>query len=138
MYSTSISTVSVDVGNGGGEGISVLEMSEEEGELCPLHVEVAPIELVADTGKCIWDAVELTSELGAFTLKAVVAVYFGDSSQVVELARLFNEGVETSILTGEDGKEPRSCCLGNGVLSIVRLEEKFCDVGGFPRLPPGQ
>jgi len=45
--------VSVDVGNGGGEGISVLEMSEEEGELCPLHVEVAPIELVADTGKCI-------------------------------------------------------------------------------------
>jgi hypothetical protein len=51
---------------------------------------------------------------------------------------LLDEGVETSIMTGEDGKEPQSCCLGNGGLSIVRLEEKLCDIGGFPRLPPGQ
>jgi len=53
MYLTSVSTVSVDVSNRGGEGIPVLEMSEEDGELCPLHVEMAPIELVANAGKCI-------------------------------------------------------------------------------------
>jgi hypothetical protein len=53
MYSTSISTVSVEVGNGGGEGIPVLEMLEAEGELCPFHAEMAPLELVADTGECI-------------------------------------------------------------------------------------
>jgi len=65
-------------------------------------------------------------------------VYFGNCGRVVESSGLVDEGVETSILTGEDGEEPRSCCFDNGVLSIVRPEEKLCDVGGFPRLPPGQ
>jgi hypothetical protein len=82
--------------------------------------------------------VELTSEFGAFVFEVAVSVYFGDCSRVVESARLFNEGVETSIPASEDGEEPRSCCLGNGGLSIVRPEEKLCDVGGFPRLPPSQ
>jgi hypothetical protein len=134
----SILTASVEVGDGGGEGIPVLEMTEEEGELCPLHAETAPLELVADAGKRIQNMVELTGKLGAFILKASVVVYLGDSGRVVESACLFDEGVETSILAGEDGKEPWSCCFDNGVLSIVRLEEKLCDVGGFPRLPPGQ
>jgi hypothetical protein len=49
----SISTVSVDVGDGGGEGNPVLKMLEEEGELRPLHAEVAPVELVAGTGERI-------------------------------------------------------------------------------------
>ena len=44
---------SVDVGDGGGKGIPVLEMLEEERELCPLHAEAASVELVADTRKCI-------------------------------------------------------------------------------------
>ena len=44
---------SVDVGDRGGKGIPVLEMLEEDGELCPLHVEVAPIELVVNRGECI-------------------------------------------------------------------------------------
>ena len=44
---------SVDIGDGGGEGIPVLEMLEEEGELRPLHVETAPVELVTDAGKRI-------------------------------------------------------------------------------------
>jgi hypothetical protein len=113
-------------------------MSEEEGELRPLHAETAPVELVADAGKHVRDVVELTSELGAFVLEVSVVVYFGDSGWVVESTRLFDKGVETSIPTGEDGEEPQSCCLGNGVLSIVRPEEKLCDVGGFPRLLPGQ
>jgi hypothetical protein len=43
----------VEVGDGGGEGILVLEVSEENGELCPLHAEAAPIELVVNTGKRI-------------------------------------------------------------------------------------
>jgi hypothetical protein len=130
--------VLVDVGNGGGERIPVLEMSEEEGELHPLHAEVAPVKLVANTGERIRNAVELTGELGAFVLKLPVVVDLGDRCQVVEAAGFFNKGVETSILAGEDGKEPRSCCLGNGGLSIVRLEEKLYNIGGFPRLPPSQ
>jgi len=113
---------SVDVGNRGGEGIPVLKMLEE-GELHPLHVETAPIELVADAGKRIRYAVELASELGAFILESLVAVNFSNCCQVVKAAHLFDEGVETSISAGEDGEEPRSCCFGNGVLSIVRLEE---------------
>jgi hypothetical protein len=72
-------------------------MSEEEGELRPLHVEAAPVKLVVDAGKSIRDAVELTSELGAFVLETLVAVYLGDGGQVVESACLFDEGVETSI-----------------------------------------
>jgi len=135
---TSVSTVSVDVGDRGGEGILVLEMLEEEGELRPLHAEAAPIELVADAGKHVRNMVKLASELGAFILEASVAVYFSDGGRFVESAHLFDKGVETSIPTGEDGEEPRSCYLGNGVLSIVRPEEKPCDVGGFLRLPPSQ
>jgi len=41
----------VDVGNEGGEAIPVLEMSEEDRELRPLHAEAAPVELVVDAGK---------------------------------------------------------------------------------------
>jgi hypothetical protein len=134
----SISMASLDVGDGGGEGNPVLEMTEEEGELSPLHAETTPLELVANAGNCIQNTVELAGEFGAFVVEAAVAVYLSDGGRVVESARLFNEGVETSIPAGEDGKEPRSCCLGNGLLSIVRPEEKLCDVGGFPRLPPGQ
>jgi hypothetical protein len=128
----------VNVGDGGGEGILVLEMSEEEGELCPLHAEVAPIELVMDRGKGVGDVVELAGELGAFILEVAVLIYFSDHGWIVEAVGLFNKGVETSIATGEDGEEPWSCCLGNGGLSIVRPEEKLRDVGGFPRLLPGQ
>ena len=53
MYLTSVSTALVDIGDGGGEGIPVLKMSEEDGELCPLHVEVAPIKLVVNASKRI-------------------------------------------------------------------------------------
>jgi len=130
MYSTSVLMVSVDISNRGGKGIPVLKMSEEEGELCPLHAEAAPIELVVNGGKGIGDAVELTGELGVFVLEVVVPIYLSNCSWIVEAAGLFNEGVETSIMAGEDGKEPWSCCLSNGGLSIVRLEEKLCDVVG--------
>jgi len=113
-------------------------MSEEEGELRPLHAEMAPIKLVANTGEHVRDTVELTGELGVFVFEAAVLVHLSNGSRVVELTCLFNKGVEASILAGEDGEEPWSCCFGNGGLSIVRPEEKLCDVGGFPRLPPSQ
>jgi hypothetical protein len=82
--------------------------------------------------------VKLAGELGTFVLKAAVPIYFGDHGRVVEAAGLFDEGMESSIMSGEDGEEPWSCCLGNSSLSIVRLEKKLCDIGGFPRLLPGQ
>jgi len=49
----SVLTASVDVGDRGGEGIPVLKMLEEKGELCPLHVEAAPVKLVIDAGERI-------------------------------------------------------------------------------------
>ena len=80
--------------------------------------------------------VQLPGEPSVFVLKVVVAVDFHHCCGVIEAVGFFNKGVETSIPTCEDGKEPRSCCLSNGGLSIVRPEEKLCDIGGFPRLPP--
>jgi hypothetical protein len=106
MYSTSVLTALVNIGDGRGEGIPVLKMLEEEGELCPLHAETAPVELVADAGKHVRYVLELAGELGAFVLEAPIVVYLGDGTQVIELACLFDEGVETSIPTGEDGEEP--------------------------------
>ena len=129
---------SLDVGDGGGEGNPVLEMTEEVGELSPLHAVATPLELVVDAGDCVRNTVELAGEFGAFIVETVVAVYFSNSGRVVKPSCLFDEGVETSILAGEDGEEPWSCCFGNGALSIVRPEEKLCNIGGFPRLPPGQ
>jgi hypothetical protein len=82
--------------------------------------------------------VKLTGELCVLILKVAVPIYFGNCGWVVEAASLFDEGVESSIVPSEDSEELRSCCLGNGGLSIVRLEEKLCNVGGFPRLLPGQ
>ena len=82
--------------------------------------------------------VELAGELGVFILEVVVPIYLSDCSRVVKVVGLFDESVESSIVAGEDGKELWSCCLSNGGLSIVRPEEKLCDIGGFPRLPPGQ
>jgi hypothetical protein len=89
-------------------------------------------------GKGVGNVVEFAGELGVLVLKAAVLVYLSNHGWVVEAVSLLDEGVETSIMTGEDGEEPRSCCLSNSGLSIVRPEEKLCDVGGFPRLPPGQ
>jgi hypothetical protein len=110
-----------------------LEMSEEDGELCPLHMEAAPIELVVNGGECIWDVVKLAGELGLLILEVAIPIYLGNCGWVVEVMGLLDEGVEISIVSCEDGEEPQSCCL-----SIVRPEEKLCDIGGFPRLLPSQ
>jgi len=64
-------------------------------------------------------------------------MHFGGGSGVAEAADLLDKCVETTVMAGEEGEEPGSCGLHGG-LSIVRMEEEFDDVGGFPRLPPCQ
>ena len=81
--------------------------------------------------------IELSGEPCLLFVELVVSEYLCHGGRVVEMVGFLGEGVETSILTGEEGEEPRSCCLSGG-LSIVRPEEKVCDIGGFPRLPPSQ
>jgi hypothetical protein len=57
----------------------------------------------------------------------VVSVYLCHGGRVIKAVGFFGKGVETSIPTGKEGEEPRSCCLSGG-LSIVRPEEKLCDI----------
>jgi hypothetical protein len=130
-YLMSISMASAELSEGGLEWVSVLEVLEEHGKLGPLHAMSATIEVVAGGGEGIRDAIELSGEPGSLLVELAV---LNISAMVVGF---FSESVETSIPTGEEGNEPWSCCLSGG-LSIVRPEEKLCDIGGFPRLPPGQ
>jgi hypothetical protein len=81
--------------------------------------------------------VKLCVELSPLILEIAVSIYFRNCCQVVETLGLLDKGVETSIMTGEEGEESWSYHFRGGV-SIVRAEKEFCDVGGFPRLPPGQ
>jgi hypothetical protein len=119
------------------EGVPVFEVTEESGQLCPLHAVATAIEVVTSGGEGIRDTIELSGEPSSLFVEFVVSKDLCHSSGVVETVGFLGEGVETSIPTGEEGEEPRSCCF-SGVLSIVRPKEKVCDVGGFPRLPPGQ
>ena len=77
-------------------------------------------------------------ELSLLAVKFVIAIYFHNHCQVVEVSGCLHEGVEASVSTGDEGGEPGGSCICRGVLSIVRAEEEFCDVCGFPRLPPCQ
>ena len=65
----------------------------------------------------------------------MVSIHFGDSRQVVESPNLLNEGMVAPISAGEKGEKPWSCGLCRG-LSIVRTEEEFDNIDGFPRLLP--
>jgi hypothetical protein len=136
-YLMSIAMASSELSNGGLERVLVFEVAEESGELSPLHVVLAAIEVVVGSGEGVQDVIELSGEPSSLFVKLAVSEYFCHSGRVVEAVGFLGKGVETSILTGEEGNEPWSCCLSGG-LSIVRPEEKRCDVGGFPRLPPGQ
>jgi hypothetical protein len=136
-YSMSILMVSSELSEGGLEQVTIFKVLEEHGELGPLYTMSAAIEVVAGGGEGVWDAIELSGEPGSLLIEFAVLKYFCHSGRVVEVAGFFGKGVETSILTGEEGNEPQSCCL-SGSLSIVRLEEKLYNIGGFPRLPPSQ
>jgi hypothetical protein len=137
MYLTSVATASSELSDGGLERVSVLEVAEELGELGPLHAVATAVEVVVGGGEGIWDTIELSGEPSSLFVELAVSEDLCHSGGVVETACFLGEGVETSIPTGEEGEEPRSCCL-SGVLSIVRPEEKVYDVGRFPRLPPSQ
>jgi hypothetical protein len=95
------------------------------------------VEVVPGGGEGVRDAIELRGELDSFLIETVVSIYFRNCCWVVKASGLFDEGVETSITADEEGEEPWSCGVRGG-LSIVRTEEEFYDVGGFPRLPPSQ
>jgi len=66
-----------------------------------------------------------------------VVIYFRNCCWVVETLGFLDESVEAPIITGKEGEEPRSRRFRGGV-SIVRVEEEFYNIGGLPRLPPGQ
>jgi hypothetical protein len=70
-------------------------------------------------------------------LEMAVAIYFHNCCWVVKVSGGLNEGVEATVSSCEEGKEPWSCGVRGG-LSIVRMEEEFDDVCGLPRLPPCQ
>jgi hypothetical protein len=90
-----------------------------------------------DGGEGIGDPVELTSELSALLLEMAVAIYFCNCCWVVEALGGLDEGVEATVPSCEEGEEPQSRGVHGG-LSIVRTEEEFNDVCGFPSLPPCQ
>jgi hypothetical protein len=128
-----VPSVLIDTGS---EGVVVLEMLHESGELGCLHAVSAGILAVMNACESIGDVVELTSQLCSFFIEGAVLEDFGNSGRVVESLNVFNESVVTAILASKKGKESESCSL-YGCLSIVRMDKEFDNVGGFPRLPPG-
>jgi hypothetical protein len=105
--------------------------------LAPLQATLTQVELVSDGGEGVGDPVELGSELSALLLETTVAIYFCNCCWVVEMSGGFDECVEAAVASCEEGEEPWSRGVRVG-LSIVRTEEEFDNVCGFPRLPPGQ
>jgi len=134
---SSVSTASSELRDLRGEAVLVLEVAHEVGELSALHSVSTSIEFVSDGCEGIRDAVEFRGEVGLLLIKSVVLIHLGSGSGVVEATDLLDKCVVTSIMEGEEGKEPgrRGLC---GVLSIVRVEEELNNVGGFPWLPPCQ
>jgi hypothetical protein len=105
--------------------------------LGPLQATSTQVELVSDGREGVGDPVKLGSELSALLLKTMVAIYFCNCCQVVEASGGLDKGVEATVSFCKEGEEPRSCGVHGG-LSIVRTEEEFDDICGFPRLPPCQ
>jgi len=134
---SSVSTASSELGDSGGEAVAVLEVAHEGGELSTLHLVSTGIELVSSGREGVGDAIELSGEGVSLLVKSAVSIHLGGGSGVVEAADFLDEHVITPVSGGEEGKEPgrRGLC---GALSIVRTEEEFDNVGGFPWLPPCQ
>jgi len=134
---SSVSTASSELRDSGGEAVPILKVAHEVGELSTLHMVSTGIEFVSDGCEGVGDVIELSSEVGPLLVKSAVSIHLGSGSRVVEATDLLNEGVVTSIVGGEEGEEPGRCGL-HRVLSIVRTEKEFNNVGGFPWLPPSQ
>ncbi len=130
-------TASSELGDSGGEAVAVLEVAHEGGELSTLHLVSTGIELVSSGREGVGDAIELSGEGVSLLVKSAVSIHLGGGSGVVEAADFLDEHVITPVSGGEEGKEPgrRGLC---GALSIVRTEEEFDNIGGFPWLPPCQ
>src|SRR5216683_1912829 len=132
---SSVSTALSELRDSGGEAVVVLEVAHEGGELSTLHSVSAGIELVSSGRERVGDAIELGGEGISLLVKSAVSIHLGGGSRVVEAADLLDERVIAPVVGGEEGEEPGRRSL-RGVLSIVRTEEEFDNVGGFPWLPP--
>jgi len=120
-----------------GEAVPVLEVVHEVGELSTLHMVSTSIKVVLDGCEGIGDAVEVVGEFCPLLVKSAVLIHLGGGSGVVEAADLLDERVVTPIAGGEEAEKLGRCGVYGG-LSIVRMEEEFDNVGGFPWLPPCQ
>ncbi len=128
---SSVSTALSKLSDLRGEAVPVLKVPHEVGELSTLHMVSACIELVLDGREGVGDSVEFGGEVGPLLVKSAVLIHLSGGGRVVEVMDLLDECVVTSIAGGEEGEEPerRGLC---GVLSIVRIEEEFDNIGGFP------
>src|SRR5216683_981058 len=128
---SSVSMASSKLRDSRGEAVLVLEVTHEVGELSALHTVLAGIELVSGGAEGIGDVIEFGGEVGPLLVKSAVLIHLSGGGRVVEVMDLLDECVVTSIAGGEEGEEPerRGLC---GVLSIVRIEEEFDNIGGFP------
>src|SRR6266851_4637365 len=131
---SSVSTASSELRDSRGEAVPVLEVPHEVGELSTLHTVLTRIKLVSSGREGIGDMVKFSGEVGPLLVKSVVLIHLGGGSGIIESVDLLDEHVVTSIAGGEEGEEPGRRGL-YGVLSIVRMEEEFDNVGGFPWLP---
>jgi hypothetical protein len=95
------------------------------------------VELVSDGGEGVGDPVELCSKLSVLLFETTVVIYFCNCCRVVEASGGLDKGMEATVSSCKEGEEPWSRGVRVG-LSIVRTEEEFDDVCGFPRLPPCQ
>ncbi len=134
---SSVSTASSELRDSGGEAVPVLEVVHEVGELSTLHMVSTSIKVVLDGCEGIGDAVEVVGEFCPLLVKSAVLIHLGGGSGVVEAADLLDERVVTPIAGGEEAEKLGRCGVYGG-LSIVRMEEEFDNVGGFPWLPPCQ
>src|SRR6266851_2814098 len=94
-----------------GEGVLVLKVAHEVGELSSFHVVAAPVEAVMGGREGIQNAVELSRELVSLLIKSLVLIHLSNSCWVVELPNLLDEGMIAPISASKEGKEPQSCGL---------------------------
>lgn len=129
-----VPSVLIDTGS---EGVVVLEMSHESGELGCLHAVSAGVLAVMNARESIGDAIELPCELCPLFVEGSVSEDFRHGGRVIESSNFFDECVVTPVPACKEGEKPGRCGFCGG-FSIVRMHEEFNDVGGFPRLPPSK
>jgi hypothetical protein len=135
---SSASTLSKLRLDAGDERVATFKVLHERGELARFHPIAAHVDAISDARELVRDEVLLGDEVVALLLELAIAVSFREGAGVVKSPHLLDEGVKSPVPAAEQGEEPGWGGLCDGVLSMVRAEVQFCNVGGFPLLPPGQ